>query len=425
VKTFSAACALYVGVLVATAPSCSDDSGDGNDGGTGGTEPGTGGKGGTSGAGGGVGAPLEECPGLPKKVGADAVVIESTLEGRTDDVRPFCVSEDAQGPDVVYRFEVTQSGTLTLELAGPSPSPTLFLTAGECDDLSRTLWCETARTLVVANTPRLDGGARFDSGTSIDAASPPPDASVIPPDASAVIPRADASVVTPDASAPGAGGVANVPPAAPLDAGSSLSTTANVAVEIGDVLYAVVDGQSGAKAFSLRATVHEARCGDRAVNPGEDCDYGDTRDGDGCSALCIFEPAGPDDVCGADVRALLPSTPVTIEGYTIGYGDNHTPLGRPCENVQAGGRDRVYGFFSASAGVLEVTAEADFDIVLYAMAACTDGELSGLLACADSDRRTSAETISLPIPPNTTYHVVVDGHHATAYGTFRLRVTFK
>ena len=38
------------------------------------------------------------------------------------------------------------------------------------------------------------------------------------------------------------------------------------------------------------------QCGDGVVEPGEDCDDGNTADGDCCSATCQFEPAGT--ACG-------------------------------------------------------------------------------------------------------------------------------
>jgi len=65
----------------------------------------------------------------------------------------------------------------------------------------------------------------------------------------------------------------------------SWSTTA------GSVYYIVVDGYQGAVSdYEIVLTC--GACGDGTVDPSEECDDGNTVDGDGCSAGCLFEVAG-------------------------------------------------------------------------------------------------------------------------------------
>jgi cysteine-rich repeat protein len=202
-----------------------------------------------------------------------------------------------------------------------------------------------------------------------------------------------------------------------------LATSAVLPVTAGESLFAVVDSATSAMPFSLSVQLHSARCGDRAVNAGEECDYGDQDNQDGCSSACAFEPPGADDVCGADVRGLT-NAPVVIVAHTIGYHHDYDVQRAPCDKVRTGSPDRAFGFFSANPGVLDVTVEADFDVVLYAMESCVQGKVSGLLGCSDAERRTSAEHLSIPMPANTTYHVIVDGFSESEYGVFQLHAQF-
>jgi len=61
--------------------------------------------------------------------------------------------------------------------------------------------------------------------------------------------------------------------------------------QAGHTYYVIVDGRNGAEGpFSL--TLNCGVCGDGTVDPGEECDDGNTASGDGCSATCALESCG-------------------------------------------------------------------------------------------------------------------------------------
>jgi hypothetical protein len=111
-----------------------------------------------------------------------------------------------------------------------------------------------------------------------------------------------------------------------------------------------------------------------------------------------------------------------IEGFTTGYVDQYSP---PCPNVPRGAPDRIHGFYTDRSGFLTATVTANFDVVLYGHSDCTSAVLGGTLACSDGAHRNASETISFPMTPNTTRHVVVDGFDASSWGSYTLEVRFE
>lgn len=82
--------------------------------------------------------------------------------------------------------------------------------------------------------------------------------------------------------------------------------TAIFGAEANETVYLVVDGIGGAQgqdgAFTLTVT-HRATCGDRVVEGGEGCDFGDLDPGDGCSPTCAVEPGWTCDADGCQPPA--------------------------------------------------------------------------------------------------------------------------
>jgi cysteine-rich repeat protein len=432
---------LGITVCVGALDACSTDDPYGDDAGWVDAGWGDGGKGGggTTGNGGtvtgGAGGLVSNdgCPGRPLAPALDgpAVTDDASLGDLADDVHPYCVPPDRAAPDAVYRIEVTEAGTLDVQVVADAiASSALYVTRGTCDAIESAVFCESTADptplpdagLPEAGLPEAgapdatfdasvgDGGdASSDAGTRDASSGGATDASRTTDAASDGASRDAARDVEAESSKPGAG--------------TTLLNRAMLAVTRG-TYYAVVDGEGGGL-YSVSVQLRTGACGDGAVNEKEDCDYRDTLDGDGCSSTCEFEPPAGGDACGVDVRGLVFGELPVIDGHTIGYGDQYAPQGKPCQDVPGGAPDRVYGFYSATPGVLDLTVEADFDAVLYAMASCEKGNLSGRLGCSDGERRTAAEHLRIPIPSNTTHHVVVDGFGPRAYGKFTLRVLFE
>ncbi len=87
-----------------------------------------------------------------------------------------------------------------------------------------------------------------------------------------------------------------------------------------NVVWAGLGGAFGADSDVLRAGGRE-RCGDGAVDPGEQCDDGNTHGGDGCPASCEFPPLP------VATPTATPGSPGGSPGPTGGTGGGPTPSG--------------------------------------------------------------------------------------------------
>lgn len=182
-------------------------------------------------------------------------------------------------------------------------------------------------------------------------------------------------------------------------------------------MYAVVDGVSSSGAYTLNVGLTAARCGDGALNPDEECDFGEQSSWPGCDPLsCFFLQPGDDDVCGVGNPINVTSGAATVDGHTVGYSDSYTP---ECTAAGAGSPDRVVTFIAFADGMLRVRAEADFDVALHAFLDCDSGALSEVVACSDDGRRDAQEELAFPMRSGQAYHVVVDGFDGSS-GSFTL-----
>lgn len=393
---------------IASSNACSSEgaagteAGYGGRGGTGfGGSSGMGGLAGSGGVGGSGAVPDDTCPGSPVSVSiaSSPVVTHGAIAGLHDDYAPYCASTKGL-PDGVYDVAAADAGTLTLTLTPTSPgfAPVLYVRS-TCDSPVKSLGC--------ASTEPASGSAVPGAGSAgaANGGAPGSDA--------AVEAGADASVdANPDVSSTGAGGALG--DAAAGDGGAPHSATIKLNVTAGEHVYAIVDGTPGS--YDFTASVAPPICGDGVVNPGEDCDYGDTLPGDGCSPTCKFEkPKGP-DTCGYVASFPYPVT----SGFTVGYHDDYDA---PC-GALTGGPDTVYGFYTSVPGTVTADVSGDFDIVLGLYDGCTSGKLSGLIGCSDSDVATAPEEIKSHVNPGA-YFLLIDGYDAQATGKFQLDLQFQ
>ena len=161
-----------------------------------------------------------------------------------------------------------------------------------------------------------------------------------------------------------------------------------------------------------------AVCGDGKREHGEECDDGNNADGDGCSATCKTESAGPNDVCpgvvipltltGADLRkGSVSGTTESIFGQT----------GGSCGG--ASGKDAVYSVTSDVTGLLTAKLTSTFDSVLYARRTCDDAKTEA--ACNDAPGSAGGEMIRVPVTKDQPVFLFIDGYGGST-GTFTLDV---
>jgi len=115
------------------------------------------------------------------------------------------------------------------------------------------------------------------------------------------------------------------------DGGAGLCSRA-VAVNVPPgTYYAAVDaspfaGPNTTWDYELRVSVAPTHCGNGVVDPGEQCDDGNTKSGDGCSSSCQFECAGvaeiePNDSPAAASGPIVPGVGVCGAIYPVGDAD--------------------------------------------------------------------------------------------------------
>ncbi len=163
-------------------------------------------------------------------------------------------------------------------------------------------------------------------------------------------------------------------------------------------------------------------CGNRKVDPGEECDDGNKANGDGCSATCKRESGGPGDLCSDALElALTQHDGGTL--YTASVSGSTASLFHHYAATCGGGSgaDVVYKVTSPTIGRAVVKLAASFAALVSARTGCEDGKTE--LACKDSAMGTSGDAteISFPIFANAPVFVMVDGYGGSK-GDFLLEV---
>ncbi|APR80178.1 Multiple EGF-like-domain protein 3 precursor [Minicystis rosea] len=180
---------------------------------------------------------------------------------------------------------------------------------------------------------------------------------------------------------------------------------------------------TGTLAYTLQVNVSLATCGDGITGGGEQCDDGNTTDGDGCSALCKLEPAPevePNNSCATATGAFALPPNKLMSGSIATAGDqdfyaitltNYTDL-------------RVETFDETGPG--NCATGHDSEVQAY-NASCTalgaaddDGSDFGL--CSLLDPTNSSQTFMKHLAPGT-YYILVKAHSSTATFNYTVMAT--
>lgn len=158
-------------------------------------------------------------------------------------------------------------------------------------------------------------------------------------------------------------------------------------------------------------------CGNRAVDPGEECDDGNLADNDGCSGSCILESAFAGDVCPGATIALAQTGSAlhgTVTGTTAGA---YNQYGSACGG--GSGPDAVYSFTPTTSGKAVVTFTGDYLGIVSARTTCADTASES--ACSAMLTAGATNTFEFPVFAGTPSFLFVDGY-AGASGNFTLDV---
>lgn len=164
-------------------------------------------------------------------------------------------------------------------------------------------------------------------------------------------------------------------------------------------------------------------CGNGALDSGESCDDGNQISGDGCTAECALETAGPNDLCqGVDValaqgEASATTFTGTVTASTAGLFNQYQGT---CGG--GSGPDAVYRFVPPALGRATVRVTAGFPVVVSARGEC-DTETTELACGAHTGQGPVGEPIEVgfPVIAQQPIFLFVDGVAGTS-GDFTLDI---
>src|SRR5690606_3657499 len=139
--------------------------------------------------------------------------------------------------------------------------------------------------------------------------------------------------------------------------------------------YVIVDGQNVTGTvqkgrFTLDLTIVPSGCGDTFRVDPEQCDDGNTTDGDGCSSTCTVEELPAASACpGHEVMVTGAGNAVRRTVVTVDTKGRPNDISSQCGGSGPEGILRIVPDVS---GVLEARATADFGVLLHARNQCND-----------------------------------------------------
>ncbi|AGP39001.1 hypothetical protein SCE1572_33635 [Sorangium cellulosum So0157-2] len=172
----------------------------------------------------------------------------------------------------------------------------------------------------------------------------------------------------------------------------------------------VVDARTPADAgpYTLDLVFSPATCGDGIVSKPEECDDGNTVDGDGCSAACTLEI---DDVCADAPVAVLGGNAGDTTGGTAVFEGTCTGRGTP---------ERLHAFTPPSDGTLRLVLSSETDQGFYVRTGCSGRQL----ACVESEIAGRDERRSIDVEGGVPLLIFVEAYHLTDVGPYTLRLSF-
>jgi cysteine-rich repeat protein len=201
--------------------------------------------------------------------------------------------------------------------------------------------------------------------------------------------------------------------------------TISFGVSANSSYYLFVDGYAGSGGpFTLDVKVDTAFCGNGVAESPENCDDGNMVLGDGCDTSCMLEPGGIVDDCPGSTFVLSgpPNAPrkLSIVGNTKGKATSQSPT-----SCLGSGPNDVYGITPDIAGSMKVSLVAAFDnATLHVRSDCDSS--TAQLDCIEGLEPFDFLSVNVPVLPNQTFYVIVDGQSSTAslqnFGPYSLQI---
>lgn len=185
--------------------------------------------------------------------------------------------------------------------------------------------------------------------------------------------------------------------------------------------YVFVDARDAKVAnglYTLDVKLSAQACGNGTLETPEQCDDGNTADGDGCAADCTLEAMPPElDTC--------PGYVIPFSGPADGpmtYRATASTASLAADVRSCGGastaKDAVYTFVAPFNGVLSGKLTSSFngsiDVRTTCVAEGATGTLPSSVACGGSNGGDGEETVRALVTAGTSYLIIVEGENVNA-----------
>jgi cysteine-rich repeat protein len=200
--------------------------------------------------------------------------------------------------------------------------------------------------------------------------------------------------------------------------------TTTIAVTKDEPIYVLVDSLIGGGKYTLDVEVIEAKCGDGAIQLGEQCDDGNASPGDGCGATCQLEAGGVMDDCpgmpilmkgtgdAPRILALANDTTTANDGATNTFGHG-------CGNYSYG--DHVYAIKPDMTGSLKIETNQAYVNASFSVASeCNNKAYT--LWCDQTSVKGNPLDGTIPVTKDQWVYLIIDGASKGPY-TAKLTLT--
>ncbi|WP_437275395.1 DUF4215 domain-containing protein [Sorangium sp. So ce375] len=165
---------------------------------------------------------------------------------------------------------------------------------------------------------------------------------------------------------------------------------------------------AGGGPYTLDLSFSPATCGDGTVSRPEECDDGNTTNGDGCSAECTAEL---DDLCADAPVAILGANPGDTTAGTMVFEGTCTGPGT---------RERIHAFTPPSDGTLRLVLSSATDQGFYVRTGCMGPQL----ACIEGAIAGDDERTDIAVDGGVPLFIFVEAYRSRDAGPYTLNLSF-
>jgi cysteine-rich repeat protein len=186
-------------------------------------------------------------------------------------------------------------------------------------------------------------------------------------------------------------------------------------------VYFFVDGYGGSKGdFLLDVEVQTAFCGNGHGEYPEQCDDGNTTDGDGCSATCTLEDSSTPSACPGMAYRLTGSASFAGDTSSLANGGG---TASNCASTGTG-PNAIYAITPAVTGAIKLDLLANYpNALLHVRRECAGTTNTSQFDCAGATEPLTPLSTTIPVFAEQTIFAFVDSSAAANAGLYALDAT--